>query len=46
MKVVREAINQVQVGTDKTAAELAIVRYEKENVAFTFSGPRPPDVSH
>ena len=30
LKTVTEAIKQVQIGTDKTAAELAIVRYEKE----------------
>lgn len=30
LKAVTEAIRQVQVGTDKTAAELALVRYEKE----------------
>jgi hypothetical protein len=30
LKAVTEAIKQVQVRTDKTAAELAIVRYEKE----------------
>jgi ribosomal protein S27E len=30
LKAVTEAIRRVQVGTDKTAAELAIVRYEKD----------------
>jgi DNA-directed RNA polymerase subunit RPC12/RpoP len=30
LRAITEAIKQVQVGTDKTAAELAIVRYEKE----------------
>ena len=30
LKAVTEATRQVQIGTDKTAAELAIVRYEKE----------------
>ncbi len=30
LKAVSEAIKKVQIGTEKTAAELAIVRYEKE----------------
>ncbi len=30
LKDVTEAIKQVQAGTDKTAAELAIIRYQKE----------------
>jgi hypothetical protein len=30
LKAVTEAIKQVQIGTDKTAAELAIARHEKE----------------
>ncbi len=30
LRAVTEAISKVQVGTDKTAAELAITRYEKE----------------
>lgn len=30
LKAVTEAIKQVQIGTDKTAAELAIARYEKD----------------
>ncbi|MGO9093852.1 MAG: hypothetical protein ACLQGV_01390 [Bryobacteraceae bacterium] len=30
LKAVTEAIQRVQIGTDKTAAELAIVRYESE----------------
>jgi ribosomal protein S27E len=30
LKVVTEAIEKVQIGTDKTAAELAIARYESE----------------
>jgi len=30
LKAVAEAIKRVQIGTDKTAAELAIARYEKE----------------
>jgi hypothetical protein len=30
LKAVTEAIKQVQIGTDKTAAELAIARYESE----------------
>jgi ribosomal protein S27E len=34
LKAVTEAIKKVQVGTDKTAAELAIVRHEKELAAL------------
>ena len=30
LRLVQEAIKKVQIGTDKTAAELAIVRYERE----------------
>jgi hypothetical protein len=30
LKAVRDAIEKVQVGTDKTAAELAIARYQEE----------------
>jgi ribosomal protein S27E len=30
LKAVTEAIKKVQIGTDKTAAELAIARYESE----------------
>jgi len=30
LKAVTEAIKKVQIGTDKTAAELAITRYEKD----------------
>jgi hypothetical protein len=32
LKLVQEAIKKVQVGTDKTAAELAIARYENDLV--------------
>ena len=31
LKAVKEAIQKVQIGTDKTAAELALVRIEKES---------------
>ena len=30
MKLVQEAIRKVQIGTDKTAAELAITRFQRE----------------
>jgi len=35
LKAVTEAIKQVQVGTDKTAAELAIIRLEREAVELS-----------